>query len=322
MCVKEKNAYLYHRNQQLAYYAKRVLTPLGVWEMRVFLSKRMKTGLVLEGGGLRGMFSAGVMDVMMEHGIEYDGVIGVSAGATFGCNYVSRQPGRVLRYQLNYIHDDRYMSLHSLWRTGDLVGASFAYHYLPTHLDLFDFDTFHRNSTEFHLVCTDVKTGKPVYRQIDDMTDEGMDWLRASASMPIVSRPVKLDGMELLDGGISDSIPLRHMQEMGYERNVVILTQPDGFRKHKTSLMPLFHLFMRKYPAITHAMAVRHEMYNAQLDYLAEQARQGKILLICPDDALPIGRTERNPEKIRLVYEMGRRAGEQTLQKIKEFIAR
>ncbi|MCF0197013.1 MAG: patatin family protein, partial [Bacteroidaceae bacterium] len=270
----------------------------------------MKTGLVLEGGGLRGMFTAGMLDVWMEQGITFDGVIGVSAGATFGCNFVSRQVGRVIRYQLRYIRDNRYMSYQSLWRTGDLVGADFAYHYLPTHLDIFDFETFRRNPTEFHLVCTDADRGVPVYRQIKDMDYEGLEWLRASASMPIVSRPVELEGMRLLDGGITDSIPLRHFQEMGFQRNIVVLTQPKGFRKRKTALMPFFHLMMRQYPAVTKGMARRHLMYNEQLDYLAQQEMLGNTLLICPDTILPIGRTERNEQKIQHVYDMGRKAGE------------
>lgn len=278
------------------------------------------TGLVLEGGGLRGMFTAGILDVLMENDVCFDGVIGVSAGATFGCNYVSRQPGRVLRYQLRYIHDDRYMSLASLRRTGDLVGASFAYHYLPTHLDLFDFDAFRHNPTQFHLVCTDAQRGTPVYRRLTTMDDEELDWLRASASMPLVSRPVELDGLQLLDGGITDSIPLRYFQSIGFDRNVVVLTQPLGFRKRRTALMPFFHLFMRRHPAIVQAMARRHEMYNAQLDYLAQQVALGNTLLIAPDEAIPIGRTERNPRKIQQVYDMGRRAGEKYLERVKKFL--
>lgn len=282
----------------------------------------MMNGLVLEGGGMRGLFTAGILDVWMEHGVQFDGIIGVSAGATFGCNYVSKQPGRVLRYQLHYIHDDRYMSFRSLLRTGDLVGATFAYHYLPTHLDLFDFETFRRSQTQFHVVCTDAQRGTPVYRRLTQMNDEELDWMRASASMPLVSRPVKLGGLQLLDGGISDSIPLQHFQQEGFQRNVVILTQPLGFRKKRTLLMPLFQLFMRRYPAIVRAMSRRHKMYNAQLDYLQEQVSQGNTLLVAPTQAIPIGRTERNAQKIQFVYDMGRRMGEETLQQVKEFLCK
>ena len=280
----------------------------------------MKTGLVLEGGGMRGLFSAGVMDVMLEHGIRFDGIVGVSAGATFGCNYKSHQLGRVLRYNIRFKDDPRYMGLRSLLRTGDLVGAEFSYHTLPNELDVFDFDTFINDPAEFHVVCTDVETGEPVYHRIDEMDDEGLDWIRASASMPLVSRPVSLGGHLLLDGGISDSIPLRYFQGQGFDRNVVILTQPKGFFKRRTKLMPLFHLFMRRYPAIVQAMSRRHLMYNDELSYLDEQERRGNILLICPQDTLPIGRTEQKEAKMRHVYGMGRQTGEDMIQTIKDFL--
>lgn len=279
----------------------------------------MKTGLVLEGGGMRGLFTAGVMDVMMEHDIRFDGIVGVSAGATFGCNYKSHQIGRVLRYNVRFKDDPRYMGLRSLLRTGDLVGAEFSYHTLPNELDVFDAEAFNNDTTEFHIVCTDALTGEPVYHRIDKVNDEELDWIRASASMPLVSRPVSLGGHLLLDGGISDSIPLRYFQEQGFERNIVILTQPKGFYKKKTKLMPLFHLFMRLYPAIIHAMSRRHLMYNEELAYLEEQERQGNILLICPQDTLPIGRTEQDEAKMRRVYAMGRQAGEAMLSAIQAF---
>jgi predicted patatin/cPLA2 family phospholipase len=280
----------------------------------------MKTGLVLEGGGMRGLFSAGVMDVMMEHGIRFDGIVGVSAGATFGCNYKSHQPGRVLRYNIRFKDDPRYMGLRSLLRTGDLVEAEFSYHTMPNELDVFDRETFRNDPTEFHVVCTDVETGEPVYHRIDVMGDEGLDWIRASASMPLVSRPVALDGRLLLDGGISDSIPLRYFQGLGFDRNVVILTQPKGYFKRRTKLMPLFHLFMRRYPAIVRAMGCRHLMYNDELSYLSEQERRGNILLICPQETLPIGRTEQKEEKMRRVYGMGRQKGLEMIQTIKDFL--
>ena len=280
----------------------------------------MKKGLVLEGGGLRALFSAGVTDVMMENNIKFDGLIGVSAGATFGCNYKSGQIGRALRYNITFKDDPRYMSWRSFLKTGDLVGAEFSYHVLPTELDIFDNESFRQNPMEFHIVCTDAETGEPVYKQLDDMTSEGLDWIRASASMPIVSRPVPLEGRKLLDGGIVNSIPLKHFQELGYERNIVVLTQPKGFFKKRTKLMPLFQLTMRKYPAIIKAMGRRHLMYNEQLRYLSEEEQKGNVLLIYPEDTLPIGRTEQNEEKMRKVYQLGRKAAEQQLQRIKKFL--
>ena len=280
----------------------------------------MKTGLVLEGGGMRGLFTAGVMDVLMEHGIRFDGIVGVSAGATFGCNYKSRQPGRVLRYNIRFKDEPRYMGLRSLLRTGNLVGAEFSYHTMPNELDLLDRDTFRRDPTEFHVVCTDAETGQPVYHRIDDMDDVEADWIRASASMPIVSRPVSLDGRLLLDGGISDSIPLRYFEGLGFLRNVVVLTQPKGFYKQRTKLMPLFHLFMRRYPAIIRAMSRRHLMYNDELSYLEEQEQKGHIVIVYPQDTLPIGRTEQDETKMRRVYAMGRLKAEEMLPTVQTFL--
>ena len=280
----------------------------------------MKTGLVLEGGGMRGLFTAGLMDVMMEHDIRFDGIVGVSAGASFGCNYKSHQIGRVLRYNVRFKDDPRYMGLRSLLRTGDLVAAEFSYHTLPKELDVFDFDAYNNDPTEFHVVCTDVETGEPVYHRLDFMDDKGLEWIRASASMPLVSKPVNIDGRLLLDGGISDSIPLRYFQEQGFERNLVILTQPKGFFKKKTKLMPLFHLFSSRYPAIVQAMSRRHLMYNEELAYLEEQERLGNILLIYPQDTLPIGRTEQDEEKMRRIYAMGRAKAEDMLPEIQAFV--
>lgn len=279
-----------------------------------------KIGLVLEGGAMRGLFTAGVMDVMMEAGVEFDGIVGVSAGSSFGCNYKSRQPGRVIRYNLRFRNDPRYMGLRTLLRTGNLVGAEFAYHVLPMELDVFDSATFESNPTEFYLVATDVATGEPVYYRMDRVTYDSLEWLRASASMPIVTRPVKVDdGRMMLDGGISDSIPLKFFNDKGYAKNVVVLTQPRDFLKKPAAMWP-FRLFMRRYPRIVEAMARRHEMYNSQLQYVASQAAAGRALVIAPDKPLEIGRVEMNPAKMKAVYESGRTVCRHMLPKIKEFL--
>ena len=279
----------------------------------------MKRGLVLEGGALRGLFSAGVIDVMMENGIDYDGVIGVSAGSNFGCNYKSRQPGRVIRYNVRFANDPRYMGLRSLITTGNLVGAEFAYHYMPLQLDVFDIATFESDPMEFYLVCTDCLTGKPVYYRMDKVNYDSLEWLRASASMPLVTRPVKVGGHVLLDGGISDSIPLKHFQDMGFDRNVVVLTRPRSYRKEPTKLWP-YRLLMRRYPAITQAMARRHEMYNSQLDYVEREEQAGRIFVIAPEQDLPIGRVEMNVEKMNAVYNIGRETATALLPRLKEFL--
>ena len=220
----------------------------------------MKTGLVLEGGAMRGLFSAGVTDVLMENGVVFDGVIGVSAGACFGCNVKSHQAGRVIRYNKAMAHEWRYASLRSLLTTGDYFGGEFCYHYMPRHIDIFDKQTYDNDPSEFWCVCTDVETGEAVYKHFDTVDDEMLEYIRASASMPVVSKVVEIGGRKLLDGGIADSIPLRFFQRQGYEKNVVVLTQPEGYVKTHNRLLPLMKPFIRKYPSLVHALDTRHEM--------------------------------------------------------------
>ena len=280
----------------------------------------MKRGLVLEGGGLRGLFSAGITDVLMEAGITFDGVVGVSSGACFGCNYKSRQPGRVLRYNLRYAHDPRYCSLWSLLTTGGIFGPHFAYYDLPQRLDLFDIDTFNRHPMEFHLVATDVDTGEAVYRRFDRYTDDMLQWILASSSMPIVSRIVNINGQHLLDGGIADSIPLRYFQEQGFERNLVILTQPADYWKQPLRYRPLIRHLLRRHPVFMAAWERRHEMYNAQLRYVAEQQKAGNAFVLCPEHTLPVGRVSHNRSNMRAAYDLGRKLATAKLPHIQEFL--
>lgn len=284
------------------------------------LQNMSRTGLVLEGGAMRGLFTAGVIDVMMERGIGFDGIVGVSAGSSFGCNYKSRQPGRVLRYNLNYRNDSRYMGLRTLVLTGDLVGAEFAYHILPAALDVFDKKMFESNPMDFYSVSTDVATGEPVYYKMDRVDYDSLEWLRASASMPGVTRPVKVsDGRMMLDGGISDSIPLKFAQQTGFARNVVVLTQPQGYVK-KPAPRRLIRFFLRRYPAILRAMEKRHLMYNSQLEYLKSQVEAGNTFVIAPELPLPIGRIDTNERRMRHVYTLGRRACEAVIDDVKRFL--
>lgn len=281
----------------------------------------MKKGLIMEGGAMRGMFTAGVIDVMMEHCIEFDGAVGVSAGAAFGCNYKSRQIGRAIRYNKRFCNDPRYCGLRSLLLTGNLFNTDFAYREVPLHLDAFDFDTYRENPMEFYLVCTDVETGKPVYRRYDGYHDHGFDWIRASASMPLVSRIVEIEGQKLLDGGMSDAIPLRFFQSIGYTHNVVILTQPADYRKKKTRALPLIRFMYRRYPKLVQTMAQRHEMYNTTLDYIAEQEAAGSVLIIRPAEPLPVSRAEKNPDKLQAAYDIGRATAATQTENILRFLA-
>lgn len=280
----------------------------------------MKRGLVLEGGAMRGLFTAGITDVMMEHEVWPDGIVGVSAGAAFGCNYKSRQPGRAIRYNMRFARDSRYSGLRSLLTSGDYFNAEFAYHVVPREYDRFDDAAFEQNPMEFVAVCTNVETGEAVYKRLVKSDSATYDWIRASASMPLASRVVELEGYKLLDGGVADSIPLEYFERQGYERNVVILTQPLGYRKEPNRLMPLMRVVLRKYPLMLKAMDNRHLMYNRQLAYVAEAERQGRCLVIRPDGPIPIGHISHDADEMKRVYDLGRSMGERNIEKIKQYL--
>ena len=279
-----------------------------------------KKGLILEGGGMRGMFTAGVIDVLMENGIEFDGTIGVSAGAAFGCNYKSKQIGRVIRYNTKYCRDKRYSSLRSLIKTGDMFGADFCYRELPEELDLFDVETYQKNPMDFYVVATDIESGKPAYKKCDFGDRRDLLWYRASASMPLVSRIVEIEGKKYLDGGISDSIPLKYFESIGYTKNIVVLTQPSDYVKKPNSALPLVKMAYKKYPGLISAMANRHEVYNETTAYIKKCELDGDVFIICPKEPLPVSRTEHNPDKLREAYNLGRTAAEEIIDKIKDFL--
>ncbi len=277
-------------------------------------------GLILEGGAMRGMFTCGALDVFMEQGIVFDGMIGVSAGAVFGCNYKSRQPGRALRYNKRYCADKRYCSFDSLLRTGDLYNAEFCYHTLPTELDVFDTAAFRENPMAFYVTCTDVTTGKPVYHRCDKGDGEDILWMRASASMPLVSRVVEIGEEKLLDGGIADSVPLEYMESLGYRGNVVILTQPLGYVKKPNNLVPLARMLLKGYPKMVEAMADRHLRYNRTTAAIQEKEEKGAVFVLRPPEALRIGSMEKKPEELERVYQIGRKTALERLPALKAYL--
>ena len=279
----------------------------------------MKRGLVLEGGAMRGLWTAGITDVMMEHDIWPDGLIGVSAGAAFGCNYKSRQIGRAIRYNMRFAKDSRYSGIRSLLTTGDYFNAEFDYHIVPKQYEIYDDDAFNRNPMEFIVVCTDVETGEAVYKPLTEANYDTYEWIRASASMPLVSKVVNIHGRKLLDGGVADSIPLAYTESIGYDRNVVVLTQPLGYQKEHNRLMPLMRLALRRYPEMIKALDYRHIMYNKQLEYVAQAEREGRCLVIRPDAKIPIGHISHNPQQMQHVYQIGRAIGERYIERIKDF---
>ena len=276
----------------------------------------MKTGLVLEGGGMRGMFTCGVLDVMMERGLRFDGAAGISAGAVFGCNLKSRQPGRALRYNMKYIRDPRYLSLRSLLRTGDLFGADFCYRELPRELDPFDTEAFRNDPMAFYVGATDISTGRIVYHMLTDGGDEDMLWLRASASLPFVSRPVEIGGRMYLDGGIAEAVPRSVMEKEGYGRCVLVLTRPKGYRKEKGRSLPM----AKRWPALAEALDRRADMYNRQMEDIDRAEAEGRILVIRPPRALDIRRIERRPAELEKAWHIGREVMEERFADVRAFL--
>lgn len=276
----------------------------------------------MEGGAMRGLFTAGIIDVLMEQEIEADGVIGISAGATFGCNYLTKQIGRPLRYCVRFAKDPRFCSVSSLLSTGDMFGAKFCYETIPLELDIIDNETFVRQNVPFYVAATDVHTGRAVYHQCKDVISPvELDWIRASASMPLASQIVHAGDYELLDGGIADSIPLKYMEYKGYARNIVILTQPLGYLKQPNSTMPLVRTVYRDYPALIRAMERRHIVYNRQLEYIAAAEAEGRAFVIRPPRRLPVSHITHSAERMREVYAIGRQTALTVLPALRTFLA-
>lgn len=277
----------------------------------------MKNGLVLEGGGMRGAYTCGVLDAFLDHDIDFDGVIGVSAGICHGCSYVSKQHGRAFHVMTDHLHDPHYMSLRSLIQTGDLFNAQFVYHTIPEKLNRYDFDTFNRSHTRLYAVCSNLDSGEAEYIRLIHM-EQDVEYVRASASLPLLSRIVVLDGKKLLDGGVCDSIPIRKFRSMGYDKNIVVLTQCAEYRKKKSASLPLIRARYHAYPQFVAKMEDRHLRYNETLDYLKEEEQRGRALIIQPKKPVNISRLEKNTHKLQALYDEGY---EDTVEKISEIRA-
>lgn len=281
----------------------------------------MKSCLVLEGGAKRGIYTAGVLDVFLEHGIFTDSVIGVSAGAIHGCSYVSKQKGRSIRYNIKYNDDYRFMSFKSLIKTGNMVDTNFAYHELPEKLDPFDHKSFENSATKFYATCTNLTTGNAEYILCPDLKEHYINYLRASASMPLVSQIVKLDGKYYLDGGISDSIPVKAAFDLGFDKNIVVLTRPEGYVKKPFSMLWLAKIIYRKFPNFIKTIRNRHKDYNQTLAYIDKLEKENKIIVIRPSKYIKISRMETNIDKIQQMYDLGRHDGLMAINKVKMFLS-
>lgn len=276
-------------------------------------------GLVLEGGGLRGVFTTGVIDVLLENNIGFDMVTGVSAGACHACSYLAQQRGRAFSICVDYLDNPEYCSMKSLMKTGNLFGEQFVFHDIPEKLNPIDNDTFKKCGSVFYACVTNCITGKAHYAKIEDLIKD-VEWIRASSSLPLVSKFVTINGTPYLDGGLSDSVPIHFSIDSGCDKNVVILTRERSYRKKPQKLMAAMKLKYKDYPELLEAIRTRHEVYNRTLDSISRLEKQGKIMVIAPEVELAIGRTEKNREKLMLGYKLGRKAALMQLSALKEYL--
>ena len=283
-----------------------------------------KIGLVLEGGSMRGMFTAGVLDIFLDENIPIDGIIGVSAGALFGPNYFSKQRGRVIRYNKRFCKDKRYMSLFSLLLTKNMVNKQFAFYDVTYKYDLFDNDTFIQNNTGYYVTVTNVETGEPEYLEMPAIAENsnGLEILRASSALPFFSELIEINGKKYLDGGISDSIPVLKCKEMGYDKIIVILTRPLEYRKKplSSSTLKLTKLFYRNYPNFIKAMETRYKRYNETINTISDLESNGEIFVIRPSEPITLKTIERNPDELQKVYELGIRDCQKQIGALKQYL--
>ncbi|XWY22166.1 patatin-like phospholipase family protein [Bisgaard Taxon 45] len=278
----------------------------------------MKVGLVLEGGAMRAMFTAGVLDVFLDQHIHIDGIVAVSAGVLFGVNFPSKQRGRAIRYNKKYLNDKRYMGLHSLLTTGNIVNKDFAFYEVPFTLDPFDIDTFTSSNIDFYATLTNVHTGEAEYFKLGNAFEE-MEVLRATSAMPFVSNMVEINGQYYLDGGIADSIPLKKCQALGYDKIIVVLTRPLEYRKKPTPSW-IFNVFYRKYPKLVEKLAQRYQNYNDTVEEIINLNKNKEIFVIRPSQTLSIKRIEKDVEKVQAMYDLGVEDAKKEMPALKEFL--
>jgi len=264
----------------------------------------IEAGLVLEGGGMRGIYTAGVLDFFMDRNLYFRNIYGVSAGACHGCSYISKQRGRAYRISTDYLKDKRYCGVYSWVTTGDFFGVKMCYDLIPNQLDVYDYITADSYEGSLYAVATDCETGEAVYLKVGGDTKDIIA-VRASSSLPLLSKKVEINGRYYLDGGVSDSIPIRKSVADGNAKTVVVLTQGKDYRKEANRLLPIIRRWYKNYPAFVQAMTNRHVQYNETLDCIQSEARAGNIFVLRPSVQPDIGRIEKDLNKLRRLYDLG-----------------
>lgn len=275
--------------------------------------------LILEGGGMRGVYTAGVLDFFLDKNIEFPVCYAVSAGACHGSSFLAKQRKRAFNVSVDYLKDRRYAGLYSLIKTGDFFGVDMVYNLIPNELSPFDYEEYEKFTGKFFVAVTNCKTGKAEYIQIKDMRKDVLA-VRASSSLPLISRIVEIDGKEYLDGGVVDSIPIKKSIEDGNVKNVVILTRDKTYRKPPSGMMKLIKAKYKKYPMLVRSIEIRHVRYNNTLELIAQEQKAGRTYVIQPEKPVGIGRLEKNKEKLTALYNQGYSDGRKHYKALMRFL--
>lgn len=277
-------------------------------------------GLVLEGGGMRGVYTAGVLEYFMEENLYFPYVIGVSAGACMGASYLSRQQGRNKKINIDLVTDPRYLSFRNFIRNREIFGMDFLFDEIPNKINLFDYDSFLNGKEQFVVGTTDCETGEAVYFNKHEHGKDMLTIIRASSSLPFVAPSVSYDNRILLDGGIIDPIPIKKSKADGNVKNVVVMTKPPNYSKKRSRFSGTFKYFNKRHHKIGELLETRHELYNDTLNYLQEQRETGNVFLIQPSMEVPVSRIERNQAKLVQLYELGYEDAKHQFQELCEFL--
>lgn len=276
-------------------------------------------GLILEGGGMRGVYTAGVLDFFLDKELWFKRCYAVSAGAGHACSYLARQRGRAFAVNVDYLGDRRYMGVSSLLKTGNLFGADMLYKIIPEELYPIDYKAFAENESRLFAAVTNCETGQAEYVPIRDLKTD-LIYVRASASLPMVSRMVEVDGKKYLDGGVTDSIPIKKSVADGNKKNVLVLTRDGSYRKQPGTMAAFIRAKYRKYPALVNQIERRYLHYNETLDFIKQEESQGRAFVIRPKKPVNISRTEKDREKLRALYEEGFSDAEKAYGPLMEFL--
>lgn len=278
-----------------------------------------KIGLILEGGGMRGIYTAGVLDFFIEKNIEVDITIGVSAGSCHASSYLSKQYKRAYNATVDYLNDKRYLSFSNLIKTGSIFGMDFMFNKIPNELNIYDYDTFAKSKSKFVVVATNCETGSPEYFELKDLKKE-IIYMQASCSIPMFANIVEIDDFKLVDGGVSDSIPIEYALNQGYKKNIVVLTRDITYKKNKQKFLSIVNRKYKKYPNLIKAIENRHLNYNKSLNLVNQLEKDGDVLVIRPKKPVNVSQIEKNAKKLTSLYEEGYDDAKELYDKILDFI--